>query len=73
MSADKAYLDQENLQAAEDLGAQALIPFKSNTAPVGKSEDRYPVWDRSLNSLKSIARNSWNCITNGQLWSVCSR
>lgn len=48
VSADKAYLDQENLKAAEDVGAVALIPFKSNTAPVGEGKDRNPEWERSL-------------------------
>lgn len=35
ISADKAYLSVDNLQAIQDVGAKAFIPFKSNSQPSG--------------------------------------
>lgn len=40
MTADKAYLSQANLQAINDIGANAFIPFKINSKP-----NRPGVWD----------------------------
>jgi len=57
VSADRAYLDQENLRVAEELGAQALIPFKSNTAPVSESKDRNPEWERNLRYFEENREN----------------
>ena len=41
VSADKAYLSNDNLNAVEALGATAYIPFKSNSLPTGT-----PLWER---------------------------
>ena len=41
MTADKAYLSNDNLELIESLGATAYIPFKSNSLPGGT-----PLWDR---------------------------
>lgn len=42
VSADKAYLSAENLEGVEALGANPLIPFKSNSRPDGNG----PTWNR---------------------------
>lgn len=42
LSADKAYLSEKNLQLIEDVGAKALIPFKSNSKP-----SRPGVWNNA--------------------------
>ena len=41
VSADKAYLSNDNLNAVEASGATAYIPFKSNSLPTGT-----PLWER---------------------------
>src|SRR5574341_1060576 len=38
LSADKAYLSNDNLTAIESVGAAPYIPFKSNSKPTGESE-----------------------------------
>ncbi|MBK7581130.1 MAG: transposase [Myxococcales bacterium] len=38
LSADKAYLSNDNLMAIESVGAAPYIPFKSNSQPTGESE-----------------------------------
>ena len=45
VSADKAYLSRGNLQAIEDAGGRAYIPFKSNSK---SSDGKDAVWDRAL-------------------------
>ncbi len=35
VSADKAYLSVDNLQAIQDVGAKAFVPFKTNSQPSG--------------------------------------
>ena len=42
VSADKAYLSNENLAAIEAAGAVPYIPFKSNSSPTGNTE----AWQR---------------------------
>lgn len=39
VSADKAYLSKKNLQAADDVGAVAYIPFKTGTGTTGGGND----------------------------------
>jgi transposase len=43
VTADKAYLSKDNLEAAEELGIDPYIPYKSNS--VGKSRSS-PIWRR---------------------------
>ena len=38
VSADKAYLGRENLEAVEAVGARPLVPFKINSQPEGHGE-----------------------------------
>ena len=38
LSADKAYLSNENLTAVEAVGAVPYVPFKSNSRATGKSD-----------------------------------
>ena len=47
ISADKAYLGEDNLLTAERVGAQVRIPFKDNSVP-SSSKKRDPVWGRHL-------------------------
>src|SRR5262245_6328637 len=42
LAADKAYLAESNLQAIADIGANAFIPFKSNSGPT-----RPGVWNNA--------------------------
>lgn len=44
VSADKAYLSKSNLQAIEDLGAAAYIPFKSNSVLHNAHQKFDPLW-----------------------------
>lgn len=54
VSADKAYLSNENLAAIEATGAAAYIPFKTNSSPTGNTE----AWQR-LFHLFSLHRREW--------------
>jgi transposase len=44
LSADKAYLSNDNLTAIEAAGAVPYIPFKSNSRPTGKSDAWRRLW-----------------------------
>jgi len=44
LSADKAYLSNENLTAVESVGAVPYVPFKSNSRPTGKSDAWRRLW-----------------------------
>ena len=48
ISADKAYLGEDNLLVAERVGAQVRIPFKVNSVTSSPKSKRDPVWDRHL-------------------------
>ncbi len=44
LSADKAYLSNENLTAVENVGAVPYVPFKSNSRATGKSDAWRRLW-----------------------------
>jgi transposase len=44
LSADKAYLSNENLTAVESVGAVPYVPFKSNSRGTGRSEAWRRLW-----------------------------
>lgn len=44
VSADKAYLSNDNLEAVEAVGAVPYIPFKSNSTPTGTTEAWQRLW-----------------------------
>lgn len=44
LSADKAYLSNENLVAIEAVGAVPYVPFKSNSKGTGRTDARRRLW-----------------------------
>ena len=47
VSADKAYSSRKNLRVANNIGATAYIPFKSNTNGIGNREDGFDsLWNK---------------------------
>ena len=47
-SADRAYLSKDNLEAIDNAGAKALIPFKVNSVPHLVMDEGDEVWNRLL-------------------------
>ena len=46
VSADKAYLTKRNLQAVQEVGGTAYIPFKSNSVASNPKVKRDPLWTK---------------------------
>ncbi len=61
VSADKAYLSKRNLAAVDQVGGEALIPFKSNSVVKNSAQPRDGLWERAfhyfhLNRAEFLAR-----------------
>ncbi|MBK7539379.1 MAG: hypothetical protein IPI49_29275 [Myxococcales bacterium] len=67
LSADKAYLSNDNLTAVEAVGAVPYVPFKANSRGTGKSDAWRRLWHIGLLDLSKVARE------DGGRWQTVAR